>query len=381
MKKNIAFGGWWSWWHARPIQSLIEFADSEAKFYDKINKVYRFGQKKSMEYGIYQENKKNLKNIDLTFLDIMSGKFRRQLTLSAQIQNVTDIVRFVLWICQSIFFIIKYKIDIIFCKWWFVALPLVIAGKILDKKIFTHESDTRAGIVNRISARFSTQNFCGFQDVLPNSVCVGQILSSQLASPDQDFLQKIHNITFLDWKQKTIVLVTWWSLWASSIYDAIHDILTTKSNIDENFQFLIVGGTLNKDVRDKFQDVKSVHIFDFLDTARMAALYQIADICITRAGVTTLAETKLFELQNIIIPIPRTHDQKKNTDFYAKNFGDIGLDQQDPNFGDSLATSILKYKNYKKSLELNNKKILSDIIQAKQTILNTLTDYQISKKS
>jgi len=59
-------------------------------------------------------------------------------------------------------------------------LPVVIAGKILRKKIIVHESDTRPGLVNKIASKFASTTFTGFDDVLPKSKTVGQILSEEI---------------------------------------------------------------------------------------------------------------------------------------------------------------------------------------------------------
>lgn len=73
-------------------------------------------------------------------------------------------------VCQAIFFMMRSRVDVIFCKGGYVALPVVIAGRVLRKKIFVHESDTRPGLVNRIASRFSTCNFVAFPQVLKNGI-------------------------------------------------------------------------------------------------------------------------------------------------------------------------------------------------------------------
>jgi len=366
-KYNIAFGWWWSGWHVRPVQSLIEFIHSNHIYDDKISRIFWFGQKDAMEYDIFLQITNKINN--LTFVSILSGKFRRQKTIQALRQNIIDIVKFKLWICQSLFFVRKYDIDIIFCKWWFVALPLVIAGAILGKKIYTHESDTKAGIVNTISAKFSIQNFTWFDDVLPNSITIGQILS--------DDLTKFQSLQI--WNQddkitKTKILVIWWSLWASSIYDAILDIFKSNEKINHNFDFFVVGGILNKELRQKFVDFPNIQVFDFLDTPKLANLYQKCDICITRAWLTTLAETKLFGIKNIIIPIPRTHDQKTNAKFYSEKYGDLTVSQDDADFRIRLEDTILSFVWYQKKQNFDKNIILSQITNTKNIILDKMLD-------
>jgi UDP-N-acetylglucosamine--N-acetylmuramyl-(pentapeptide) pyrophosphoryl-undecaprenol N-acetylglucosamine transferase len=73
-----------------------------------------------------------------------------------------------------------------------VALPVVLAGALLRKKIVVHESDTHSGLVNRIAARFASQVFTGFDDVLPRAKTVGQILSDNILVDEETPIQ-IHS--------------------------------------------------------------------------------------------------------------------------------------------------------------------------------------------
>ena len=67
-----------------------------------------------------------------------------------------------------------------FCKGGYVALPVVVAAKLLKKKLILHESDTHPGLVNHIASRRANVNFTAFPNVLPNAQVVGQLLSDDL---------------------------------------------------------------------------------------------------------------------------------------------------------------------------------------------------------
>lgn len=103
-----------------------------------------------------------------------------------------------LWLLQ------KHNIDVIFCKGGYVSLPVVIAGKMLKKRIILHESDTQAGLSNKICAKFATTIFTGFAGVFPGKeIVVGQILSEDLIQNPQF---KDHNSTSNN--ETTHILVT-----------------------------------------------------------------------------------------------------------------------------------------------------------------------------
>ena len=61
----------------------------------------------------------------------------------------------------------------------------------------------------------------------------------------------------------------------------------------------------------------------------MGELFAICDIAITRGGTTSLAEQNLYDIKQIIVPIPRTHDQYDNAKRYVQHKKDIMIDQKD----------------------------------------------------
>jgi UDP-N-acetylglucosamine:LPS N-acetylglucosamine transferase len=93
---------------------------------------------------------------------------------------------------------------------------------------------------------------------------------------------------------------------------------------------------------------------------------------LTRAGTTSLAEQKLYDLKIIMVPIPWTHDQYDNAKYYVNHFNDILLDSKDPNYKNNMIQIFDKYKNFKK--QETQKDIISQISVAKDTILNAIFD-------
>lgn len=74
-----------------------------------------------------------------------------------------------------------------------------------------------------------------------------------------------------------------------------------------------------------------------------------SDSAITRGGTTFLAELKLFGLKLVIIPIPWTHDQEANAQWYVSHHADISLDQESESFSSDLADAVAGLSEYKKT--------------------------------
>jgi len=284
------------------------------------------------------------------------------------------------WICQSFHYLRKYKIDTIFCKWWYVALPVVVAWRILKKRIVVHESDVHSGLVNKIAARYATTVFTGFDNVLPNSVTVWQILSDDIVSHES-----IKNIPVHDklWEEltlaeqlfysdsnKTHLLVMWWSQWSKRLYENLIESMSDNKNVYSNYEIFLVLWKENQDLKTKFDSFKNVHTFDFVSQQDMGLLLKFCDISLTRAWTTSLAEQKLYNLKIVMVPIPRTHDQYDNAKFYVQKYDDILLDSNDPNYKENMLSTFTKFQNFKK--EKVTKDILAEISVAKDKIVKAL---------
>jgi UDP-N-acetylglucosamine:LPS N-acetylglucosamine transferase len=64
-------------------------------------------------------------------------------------------------------------------------------------------------LVNRIASRYATKSFTGFDNIFPNAITVGQILSEDIIPTQEDKLSEDFQdkITQID-KTKTILLLT-----------------------------------------------------------------------------------------------------------------------------------------------------------------------------
>src|SRR5690606_9591894 len=84
-----------------------------------------------------------------------SGKWRRYFSW----QNFMDPFLVLMGVFQSFFILLRFRPHVIFSKGGYVSLPVVLAGFILRRKIILHESDSRMGLANRISAKLA-QSVC-----------------------------------------------------------------------------------------------------------------------------------------------------------------------------------------------------------------------------
>lgn len=360
MKKiNIAMAGWGTWWHVFPIESLIEHIYKNPLYSEKIKKIVRFWKRNSLEKEVFLSIKE--KYSWLTFQNITSGKYRRETRFKSRMKNIVDLFKFLFWIIQSIFYIIKHKIDVVFCKWWYVALPVVIAAKILRKRILVHESDVRPWLVNKIASKYANMIFTWFDWVLANSITVGQILSDDIVTNQSIKNLPAERVWQQEWRElsiyeklfytdpsKTHLLVMWWSQGSKRLYQNLLNSIKQNPSIYKKYEIYLILWKENQYMRGDFDAFRNIHIFNFLTQKEMWLLLKYSDISLTRAGTTSLAEQKLYNLKIIMVPIPRTHDQYDNAKFYVEKYQDILLDSKDANYSDKMLEIFDKYKTFKK---------------------------------
>lgn len=305
----------------------------------------------------------------IKFLPILAGKRRRQKGLWALLHNIFDICKTLIGLVQSIYYIKRYQITIVFSKWGYVALPLVLAAKRLHVPLYVHESDTALWLANRYAARHATELFVCYPDLANNATLVWQLMSDDMTiDPTVDII----NDLWLDTigTSKTIVVVTWWSQGAQTLYTALLQALDLCPDLEKQMQFLIVGWLLNTDIQQRFAAHDACRVYDFLSSKELNALYSIADIAITRGWSTSLAELKLHNILLCIVPLPWTHDQTNNARYYATNYGDI-LIEQNKSTADAFQKTLQLLQHHKKGAQ-RNQVLREQVYKTKQTIAESL---------
>lgn len=346
---KIAFVWWWTWGHVFPVKSLIDYIKDSSEYNWKIQEIFWIWEKESLEYDVFL----GLWYNNVYFLSILSWKIRRYLTLSSIFRNIIDIFKVFLWVFQSVYYLKKNKVNIVFSKWWYVSIPVIFAAKILGKKIYIHESDTVAWLSNKICDKFSNCSFSGFPDIFPNWKFVWQILSIDIISS----LNNTYINTSVD-SDFTNILVSWWSQWSKTIYSALINCL--KNNTNNLFRFHIILWTKNKSFQNDFMKFENVVTYDFVTQKEMGDLLSMCDISITRWWATSLAEQKLFWLKLIIIPLPYTwwNHQYYNALYYKKAFNDVIIEQDELLF-EKLSNELKLNLWFKKEDFIVNKDVIN----------------------
>jgi len=319
-KKTIALTWGWTWGHIIPLLSIYNYLKEE----DNYNFLW-VGEETGLEADIAEEN-----NID--FHDIAAGKIRRYFDWRNFYEPLKNLTGFFQWL----YYIWKYKIDIVFSKWGYVSMPLAIAAKVMRKKIYIHESDIKMWLANKVVARVATKVFTAFPSEWKKNITTGQIMNPEL-------LEWLDNLK-LEENKKLKVLVIAWSQGSTIIFENLLKIIPDLPNIE----FEIILWEKNGHFKEKLNVFINTIIHDFVDQKTLWKIYKQTDIAITRGSATVLAELYYFGIHSIIIPITNAwNHQIYNAKYYQEKIWSDILDEN-KNLSLEIFRKLKKYESLRK---------------------------------
>ncbi len=242
---------------------------------------------------------------------------------------------------KTVLLLKKNKINIVFSTGGYMSLPVCLGAKLLGIKIYLLEPNIVLGRANRIFLSFCnkiftyTRNLKNFPEKLKYKI---QIISPLVK---KNFYEKREIKT----ENKVFCLLVVGGSQGAKIFDNV--VKNHKSN------------TYNlKNIYDEAEIENT--IFDFEEN--LADLINQSDLCITRAGASTLAELSIMNKPFLTIPLISAKDnhQFENANFYQnlgccwimsqKDFNEVNLEK----FLDHIIMNKSEYNIKKNNLEKHN---------------------------
>jgi len=250
-------------------------------------------------------------------------------------------------IFKSLLLVKRKKIEKIFSTGGYMSLPVILAAKILKIDIYLIEPNQVLGRSNRYFLKSCKKIFCYSYEIknFPAYFKDKIIKINPLVREDIYNYQKN-----LSDKKKFNLLIIGGSQGASffdkNLSDSIVDIL-------KKYSIKIVHQTSEKNISNlrNFYLKNNIENKIFSYEKNFINIIRGVDLCITRAGASTLAELSVLNIPFIAVPLPKSKDnhQLENANFYKKND----------------CCWILEQKNFKERIE----KTLDNILKEKNDFL------------
>jgi UDP-N-acetylglucosamine--N-acetylmuramyl-(pentapeptide) pyrophosphoryl-undecaprenol N-acetylglucosamine transferase len=259
-------------------------------------------------------------NIDKVIF-IRAGKLRRYhsegwkqfLDIPTMLKNLRDIFNTIAGVWQSIWLLRRLKPNVVFIKGGFVGVPVGLASALWRIPYVTHDSDALPGLANRIVAPWARKHAVA----LPKEVyayapekteTVGVPVSRKYHPANTKEMVETRKRLGLE-KANKVVLVTGGGLGAQRVNDAVADCVPDLlTRYPKLYVVHLAGRSKEQSLRQAYQkrvsekDQARVIVKDFV--SNLYDYSEAADVIITRAGGTSMAEFAAQAKACVVIPNP-----------------------------------------------------------------------------
>ena len=211
----------------------------------------------------------------------------------------------------------------------FTSTPPIVAGKRMGKSTFIHDSNSIPGKANRITARFCDAVLLGLEDCAAHfpgrdTRVVGTPVRTSLRQA-VDRGEALRSFG-LEEGPRTL-LVMGGSQGARAVNRTVCKMLGELEG--GNVQVIHIAGPADHAEVERAYEELSLRaaVIPFLQ--EMERAYALADLAISRAGGSSLAELAFFGVPSILIPYPYAAEdhQKKNTESFVRRDAAIVVDE------------------------------------------------------
>lgn len=290
-----------------------------------------------------------LRGYSMQIIPITCGKFRRYFDL----KNISDFFKTFIGFFQSLRIMIKYRPDIVVGTGSFVSVPVVWAAWVNRVKILIHQQDIVASLSNILCINLANTITVTFEKSLrdfPSSktTWTGNPLRKEILRGDKDKANKIYSLD----PDLPLILITGGGTGAQSINNLVKEALY---ELIKQYQVVLLTGQGKKIEFDENERFKQ---FEFIKVG-MNDLLARADLVISRAGLSTITELSSLSKLSILIPLPKTH-QEKNAQYLAEHNAALVLDQRNltSEFLISKIKKLLADNSENKFLQENMNKLM-----------------------
>ena len=208
----------------------------------------------------------------------------------------------------------RENISILISTGGYMSLPLCLAAKILSIKIYLIEPNMVLGRANKFFLYFAKKLICYSKELinLPKKFEHKQTIVMPLIRKKYYDTDNYHNegnfftITIIGGSQ------------GAKIFDTLINELLVKISKICSLKVVHQTSKKNTDFLEKFYKVNKIENKVFTFDENLNILLKQSDLCITRAGASSLAELSLLKIPFIAIPLPTSKDnhQFENAKYY-----------------------------------------------------------------
>ena len=229
-----------------------------------------------------------------------------------------SILKIIFLTLRSLLFFKKEKIQILISTGGYMSLPLCIAARIFNIKIYLLEPNMVIGRANKFFLKFCKKIICYSENI----ISFPKKYKNKLNIINPLIRKKYYNKNSKENNNNRFTLIIIGGSQGAQIFDKIlHESIIKVSK----FKTLKV---IHQTNQKNINNLKNLYLENKIDNTvfsydqNLNLLIDQADLCITRSGASSLAEISLSKKPFIAIPLPSSKDnhQLENANYY-KNKG------------------------------------------------------------
>ncbi len=329
--KIIITGG-----HITPALAVIDYIQKK-EIKDQILFLgRRYSQKANRQKAVeeFEVKKRNVK-----FVPFEAASF------SSKIRFPWDLLIFIYSLIKALTILIRYRPDVVLSFGSFIALPVVIAAKVLGIKIVSHEQTRVLGKSNQLILKLADSFAISFEDsqqlidkkyhhkiYVTGNAIRPDILSPHIIQPEWfDTKQTKPILLIMGGNQGSLFLNNFVKMNLSKLLEKwtiIH--ICGRPTKNNHYKKELI----EQQKKLKQKQAKIYYIHEWLSENELAWIYKNAALCLCRAGANTIIELIVTKLPSILVPLPhaKQQEQLKNSQWIAIKGGGLVLYQLALNF-------------------------------------------------
>lgn len=296
--KIVVTGG-----HPAPALAFIDYARSSKEFRDIefvfIGRQYNNQQEKSVSYEY-----KEITARKIPFYHLTTGRFTRLFSFSA-LRNMLYVP---LGFYNSWKLLSQIKPDRVMTFGGYLALPVAYVAHKMKIPVYVHEQTIAPGLATKKIAEQATKVFISFPQSkkdLPITKCI------ETGNLVRDAVFQKNKLPFSLPSRVPVLYVTGGSLGSHSVNAHIEHLLPTLLK-----DFVVIHQTGNVEEYNDFQRLKNYRdalppsmkeryfLLQHVSAEEVGAIFDAADIIVSRSGANTVTELVALKKPAILIPLP-----------------------------------------------------------------------------
>ena len=218
---------------------------------------------------------------------------------------------------KSFLLLRRKKIEKIFSIGGYMSIPLILAAKLLKLNIYLIEPNQVLGRANKFFLNSCKKIFC-YSEKIKN---FPEIFKDKIVEISPLVREEIYTLSLSRTKSEKFNILVIGGSQGANIFDK--NLKNSIVNISKRKSVKVIHQTGEKNILNlsKFYSENNIENKIFSFDENFVNTIQQADLCITRAGASTLAELSVLNIPFIAVPLPTSKDnhQLENALFYKNN--------------------------------------------------------------